>query len=217
MRKTVLHRNNIYCLLVIKMKVGFEWNCSKEKRALDVALASLLWPGQGCVKLVIRRLIMRSSGLQLAAVFEQKRIGRGHEPFDIQKFQTINPLTGLPFGFWAEIMRRMGVDETAQLGNVWQGSMSITGHRPLVPEEFDEVRSNLPPRLGEAWEKVTFDCRPGIISSYGLDHHIRPEADANEYERRAEQDVRDARDASLYHDIQLVAAFAGAAITRRLA
>ena len=194
-----------------KMKKGLEYTSSREKRMLDIAVASSLTVVEAPTRFIVRQLIRRSNGSDLPPVFEQKRIGEGHEPFTIKKYITINPETGAPWGAWAAAFRRLGLDEVAQVANIRDGTMSATGYRPLIEGEWEEVRENLSPPMRRDWEEV-----PGIVSSYGIDHHIHPEPDGNEYERRVEQDIRDFREASLGHDLRLMGRFVGVAVARRL-
>jgi lipopolysaccharide/colanic/teichoic acid biosynthesis glycosyltransferase len=101
-------------------------------------------------------------------LFRQKRIGRHGEPFMILKFRSMRTGNrGLPLtvsrdsrvtkvGKW---LRALKIDELPQLLNVLQGSMSLIGPRPEVPEyvEFDD----------EVWRQV-LEQRPGITDLASL-------------------------------------------------
>ena len=101
-------------------------------------------------------------------LFRQKRIGRHGQLFTILKFRSMRTgKTGIPIttsgdsrvtkvGSW---LRALKIDELPQLMNVLQGSMSLIGPRPEVPEyvEFDD----------EIWRQV-LEVRPGITDLASL-------------------------------------------------
>lgn len=101
-------------------------------------------------------------------LFRQTRIGRHGEPFTILKFRSMRAgKKGIPIttssdsrvtkvGSW---LRALKFDELPQLMNVLQGSMSLIGPRPEVPEyvEFHD----------EIWRQV-LEVRPGITDLASL-------------------------------------------------
>jgi len=96
-------------------------------------------------------------------VFRQKRLGRGRREFNIYKFRTmfatVPKYQSSPAGDdiritrVGRILRRLGLDETAQLINVIKGQMSLVGPRP----EMALVAASY-----EGWESFRFAVRPGI-------------------------------------------------------
>ena len=85
--------------------------------------------------------------------FRQRRVGLGGRPFEILKFRTM--ADGRPTRV-GTVLRRTGLDETAQFLSVLAGHMRVVGPRPLT---LDDVR-----RLG--WDRAElawrWSVRPGI-------------------------------------------------------
>jgi lipopolysaccharide/colanic/teichoic acid biosynthesis glycosyltransferase len=100
--------------------------------------------------------------------FRQWRVGRNGEPFQILKFRTMRANGSGPLitarrdpritkvGAW---MRELKIDELPQLINVLQGTMSLIGPRPEVPQyvKYDD----------ELWIQV-LRSRPGITDLASL-------------------------------------------------
>jgi lipopolysaccharide/colanic/teichoic acid biosynthesis glycosyltransferase len=97
------------------------------------------------------------------ALFKQIRIGKNAKPFTMYKFRTMiinqydengaeimseNRIT--KFG---KFLRKTSLDETAQLFNVLNGTMSIVGPRPMLDYQA--------PRCEEE-EILRFEMRPGV-------------------------------------------------------
>lgn len=108
------------------------------KRAVDVAIAGLLWvltlPAQAVTALAIRIRIGSP------VLFRQTRPGLHGEPFEMVKFRTMldsDPEAGLvddasrmtPLGGW---LRATSLDELPTLWNIIRGDMSLVGPRPLL-------------------------------------------------------------------------------------
>ena len=98
-------------------------------------------------------------------LFRQKRVGKNNELFTIYKFRTMkrgteNVASGklqnanAKITKFGRILRATSIDELPQLFNILNGTMSLVGPRPLIPEEA-EIR--------ELREKYNvYSIRPGI-------------------------------------------------------
>lgn len=97
--------------------------------------------------------------------FRQKRVGKNNELFEIYKFRTMKRGTenvaskdlsdaDVKITRFGRILRATSIDELPQLLNILNGSMSLIGPRPLIPEET---------RIRELREKYNvYSVRPGI-------------------------------------------------------
>jgi len=102
--------------------------------------------------------------------FRQVRIGQHGKPFRIHKFRTMLPSSGTPLQLTVgedsritrsgRFLRRLKLDELAQLVDVVQGSMSLVGPRPEVPKYValypDDVRA------------IVLSVKPGITDSASI-------------------------------------------------
>ena len=105
--------------------------------------------------------------------FRQTRVGRGGVPFRIHKFRTMTsgrptPGPSLTVGADARItrsgrwLRRYKLDELPQLIDVVQGTMSLVGPRPEVPEYV----ACYPPEFRE----IVLSVRPGITDNASIEY-----------------------------------------------
>lgn len=199
------------------MKSGPEFALSREKRAFDLFVSGSLYPAYGLGKLAVGRLLAQSGYPPSEVIFLQKRSGRRGDAFNIRKFLTKDPKTDIVINEWLETLRKLGVDELPQILNVIDGDMSVCGRRPVLSSEHEEIMDNVPPKLHRPWLQVVDGSRPGIVSSYGLYHHEHPIAGPEDYEIRAELDIKDYVDDSLVYDARLLGRFAALAVSNKFA
>ncbi|HWM90533.1 MAG TPA: sugar transferase [Thermoanaerobaculia bacterium] len=144
------------------------------KRALDVALASLLLllalPG---VTLIAAAIKVTSGGGTV--LFRQTRCGLNGRFFTLYKFRTmvedaedlrrellhLNEMKGPVFKLKSDprvtwlgrILRRFSLDELPQFWNVLRGDMSLVGPRPPIPEEVAQY---------QRWQRRRLAMKPGL-------------------------------------------------------
>ncbi len=113
--------------------------------------------------LLISLIILIGDGKPV--LFRQKRVGKNNELFTIYKFRTMkrgteNVASGklenanAKITKFGRILRATSIDELPQFFNILNGTMSLVGPRPLIPEET-EIRE-----LREKYNVYTI--RPGI-------------------------------------------------------
>jgi lipopolysaccharide/colanic/teichoic acid biosynthesis glycosyltransferase len=133
------------------------------KRATDLALAVPLAvataPAMAAIALWVRR---DSPG---PALYRQRRIGYGGEPFTLLKFRTMvvgaeTMGAGLAISDGdrritraGRLLRRLSLDELPQLLNVIRGDMSLVGPRPTVASQVE---------LYDAHQRRRLLARPGL-------------------------------------------------------
>lgn len=147
------------------------------KRLVDIVGSGLMLLVLSPLLLVIAVAIRLSS--PGPAVYVQSRVGKDGEPFSFYKFRSMidgahqlkegllagNEASGpvfkmkddpriTPLGYW---LRRFSLDELPQLWNVLNGSMSLVGPRPALPEEVATY---------SAREKVRLLVKPGLTCTW---------------------------------------------------
>lgn len=119
------------------------WCSSPGKRALDIALASLVLALASPILVGVALAVRLSS--PGTVLFRQRRVGMNGKQFVLLKFRTMHMAaerTGpgvtcrndpriFPLGGF---LRRWKLDELPQLLNVLRGDMSLVGPRPDLPE-----------------------------------------------------------------------------------
>ncbi|MGD8718585.1 MAG: sugar transferase [Candidatus Zixiibacteriota bacterium] len=118
-------------------------------------------------------------------VFRQKRVTRGRREFNIYKFRTMfatvpkyqaSPGEGTDIRITraGRILRKLGLDETAQLINVIKGQMSLVGPRPEMALSAAEY---------EPWQNYRLEVKPGITGLWQIAGSAdRPIKDALEFD-----------------------------------
>jgi lipopolysaccharide/colanic/teichoic acid biosynthesis glycosyltransferase len=132
-------------------------------RALDIVLAG--------VALVVSSPLLAAAAIAIRlesrgpALYRQRRVGIGGEPFDLWKLRTMVPgaeemgagiyvLEGDPrITRVGRLLRRLSLDELPNLFNVVKGDMSIVGPRPTIQEQVDRYTDRQRRRL---------EVKPGI-------------------------------------------------------
>ena len=132
------------------------------KRLLDVVAATVALLISAPILLVCAAAIwIESRG---PVVYRQRRVGRNAVPFQIVKLRTMRPnadsqgprLTASGdnrITKVGKILRRTKLDEVPQFFNVLQGSMSLVGPRPELPEFVAEYTAE---------ERQVLEVKPGI-------------------------------------------------------
>ena len=177
------------------------WGYRFLKRSFDIIVSFIaliiLSPIMLCIAIWIK---CDSKG---PIIFKQKRIGRNEEVFNCYKFRTMKidaprecatSLLENPDQYYTRIgktLRRLSLDELPQLWNVFIGTMSFIGYRPLIltEEKCNEMRS----RLG------VFAVRPGI-SGYA---QVCGRDDVY-YKNKAILDAEYVKKASIWLDLKLI-------------
>lgn len=148
------------------------------KRSIDLIFSFLglliLWPFLLIISLLIK---IGSSG---SAIFKQKRIGKNGQVFILYKFRTmvdnaeelkekysrLNEADGPVFKISSDprftkigkLLSHTGLDELAQLINIFKGEMSFIGPRPLpIKEEA---------KIDQKYRFKRQSVLPGLISSW---------------------------------------------------
>lgn len=154
--------------LVTGMRVVSAWHLDLLKRAMDVAIALfLIVLGLPIFLLIALCIKLDSRG---PVLFAQKRVGRNGELFTIFKFRSMykgssmyeaSPIepTDPRITRVGRLLRRTGLDETAQLLNVLLGHMSLVGPRPEMPFLVERHIRRHRPRL---------QATPGITGLWQL-------------------------------------------------
>ena len=138
-----------------------KWLMDKFVAAAFILLLAPVWlPMFAAVKLDSRGPI----------IFRQKRVTRGRREFNMYKFRTmfatVPKYQASPAGAEdirvtrvGRIMRKLGLDETAQLINVVKGQMSLVGPRPEMALAAAEY---------EPWQNHRLAVKPGITGLWQI-------------------------------------------------
>lgn len=133
------------------------------KRVLDFIISLFALIILSPLFLIVSVCILISDGSPV--FFRQKRVGKNNELFEIYKFRTMkrgtenvasNDLSdaNVKITKFGKILRATSIDELPQFLNILNGTMSLIGPRPLIPEET-EIR--------ELRQKYNvYSVRPGI-------------------------------------------------------
>ena len=145
------------------------------KRALDVAVASLVLVLAAPLMVLIAFLIKRESAGPI--FFAQQRIGLNGRPFRIYKFRSmyvdmcrdeVTPQSSRDPRITriGRYLRSSSLDELPQAWNVLRGDMSLVGPRPEMPfivdtySEVDRLRLQVKPGITGLWQVSEARKRP---------------------------------------------------------
>ena len=133
------------------------------KRMFDILVSSFILIFMTVIPVIIIIPIVIKLDSKGPAIYKQKRVGKNGKPFVMYKFRTM--ITEQYDTDGAEIMsedritkvgrilRKTSLDELPQLFNVFNGTMSLIGPRPMLDYQT-------PRCIGE--ENLRFEMRPGL-------------------------------------------------------
>jgi sugar transferase (PEP-CTERM system associated) len=125
------------------------------KRAMDLAVGSLVLLLASPLMLASALAILLESGWRAPVLYRQTRVGEGGRHFRILKFRSMR-VDAEQFGArWAEeddpritrvgaVLRKYRLDELPQIFNILRGEMSLVGPRPERPELEADLLRELP-------------------------------------------------------------------------
>ncbi len=192
------------------MKTGSEYALSADKDAFNSAVAHALAPLALASRAVLGRSLEGRPGEDFELDFDQERLGANGEVFLIHKLRTLDDETGEPLNRTAELFRRNGIDELAQVRNVLAGEMNIIAHRPLPLDLQEMVFHYARPSWVRIWHEVVGPEKPGMASSFSLANHRealdpkRPDTVKSRADDLLRSDIRDHLGGSLVRDVSML-------------
>ena len=185
------------------MLVGKPYLESAQKRRFDLALVTMVSPARDLARGAAMATFL--SNEEVCDVFDE-RIGKNRNPFILRKLAT--RATGECFSPLAQFYERTGIDELEQIENVRRGEMSFFGARPLPAHEHEQMhhilsRTNHGRELLAEHDDIVMPHPPGILSTFGVQIHFLANASP---EVRLRMNIEDCRNASMRHDLSLLAA-----------
>lgn len=181
-------------------------------RSIDVALATVALIITSPLTITVSILLLITNGRPI--FFQQSRLGKNGNKFNIIKFRTMRsdatdilkedpsllkkyvendyklPANEDPrlvkFG---SFLRKTSMDEIPQFVNVLKGDMSIVGPRPIVPEEIERY---------EGFQKLFLSIKPGITGLW----QVAGRSDI-EYPQRKYLDLLYIENKSLLFDLKI--------------
>lgn len=180
------------------MKVGPEYQNSREQRCIDLAFAHALWP------------IKVTAGIVAAATFgygihTDERIGQNGKKITIPKIVTLHH-GGTPLSKLADTYRSKGIDELPQIDLILSGVMSAFGPRHLLENEVDRIEdvAQRSPRgrslLAEHHDLVD-PMKRGLFSTYGFASHGGENGGVLS---RLEMNIADAKKQSIPYNVRML-------------
>lgn len=189
------------------------------KRLIDIflviVLAILFLPIWFIIPILIK---LDSSG---PIIYRHHRVGKGGREFWLYKFRSMvqnadeilfkkrpGLLKRFKKGDWklrrdpritrlGRLMRNLTIDEFPQLLNVLRGEMSIVGPRAYLKKELEEQTKKYPHT--QKWIKEILRVKPGITGPWQTSgRNVIP------FDKRAEMDVKYAREQSFWIDFKIL-------------
>ncbi len=189
--------------------VGEAWIGSRQKRALDLAYATALAPvilPVGAVTMGMAYVAEGQGGLR-----KVQRVGHGGRPFDVIKLRTASADLGSTSEAGPERLSSLsryigqaGLDETAQIVNILDGTMSVWGPRPASASFMEAVEGEVAAPLYREWLEKRCLSKPGGLSSYALAFHLRELPTAQRKLAMVKMDIIDFDNASRAYDRRLL-------------
>lgn len=196
------------------MKTGAEYLHSKQKRAVDIAFSTLFSPSDIGAATIAKHTFAEPGRLY----FYQERTGHHANNLILKKIRTLDD-NGVILSGLAQMFRNKGLDELPQLAAVREGLMSVFGSRPLIPNEYDQIRDKAgETRAGRSLlaehDEIVMPAKRGLLSRYGLFCHTA--GYENTVEQRLSMDIYDHVNASLEYDFRTLAMCVSAVINNEL-
>jgi lipopolysaccharide/colanic/teichoic acid biosynthesis glycosyltransferase len=196
------------------MKTGAEYLHSRQKRAVDIVFSSLAFPLDMGAAAIAEHTFAEPGQLY----FFQERTGQDANNLTLKKIRTLDN-SGVVLSGLAQMFRNKGIDELPQIAAVRAGHMSVFGSRPLIPNEYDEIRDKASEtRAGRSLlaehDEIVMPAKRGLLSRYGLFCHTA--GYENKVEQRLSMDIYDHVNASLEYDFRTLVMCIGAAINNEL-
>ena len=183
-------------LPAVRLRARHEsWRYSLVKRGMDIAIALAALVAAAPLMLLIALAIkVESRG---SVLFRQTRVGRQGQTFSMRKFRSMragaeavqaalmetNEAQGPMFKIRndprmtrvGKIIRRLSLDELPQLLNVLEGTMSIVGPRPPLPQEVMQYQE---------WQLRRLELTPGITGLWQVSRN-----DMSSFEEMVQMDL----------------------------
>ncbi len=196
-------------------KVGTEWTLSSHKRTLDLLGMTALMPIFIPAAIAIADTI--HSVDKMNPIFVQTRYGLQFEPFTFYKFRTMPPDVppDTPSIGGSDNRRTVlgtklsskHLDEMPQTINIYNGTMSMVGPRPLIRQDIERTFDILSPTEQKDWKTSRWVSKPAVFGRFQLDNHINHYESAGDEEfikARAYADIAYAAHASFQTDMGIV-------------
>lgn len=189
--------------------VGEAWHGSRQKRAMDIAIATSL-------AIPATPVILGASATVLVfdrvnPLFVQERTGRGEKIFKMFKLRTMPGVNeDIPSLVYDDprrsklgaLLSRFKIDELPQTFNIIRGELSCVGPRPLVRTHYEEIMDSLSSREQVKWRWSRTACKPGVVDPFNLVYLANEAEPVNLL--RPESDIQYAMEGCLRKDLSIL-------------